>query len=111
VESDARILGDGDFVAGLLREADHRFKRQLRLGEKRRSAEQGIQEFCEQVGAQEEELRRGGQRRNVSDVRARISSRLRYEGGLFLTEIARHVGICASAVAKAIRRLETENKK
>ena len=59
VESDARILGDGDFVASLLREADHRCKRQLGLGEKRRSAEQGIQELCDPVGAQGEELRRG----------------------------------------------------
>ena len=57
MESDARILGDGDFVASLLREADHRCKRQLRLGEKRRSAEQGIQELCDPVGAQGEELR------------------------------------------------------
>jgi len=42
VEHDARILGKGDFVTKILREADKNLGRQLRSGERRKLADELI---------------------------------------------------------------------
>jgi len=59
----------------------------------------------------EEELRNGGQRRKVSQLRTRVSYHLSRELGVPMAEIARHVGVCASAVVKAIQKMESTNQK
>jgi hypothetical protein len=110
LEHDARILGGGDFVQDILREADRSLRRQLKLGERRRSIEQVIKRMCEGEGIREEELRNGGQRREVSRLRAKISSHLSHELGIPMAEIARHVGVCGSAVIKAIQKMESADQ-
>jgi len=63
-------------------------------------------------GITEGELRNGGQRRRrVSQARARISYRLNREIGIPMAEIARQVGVCTSAVAKAIQTMEAGGEK
>ena len=52
------------------------------------------------------ELKGGGKRRKVSDARARIATRGRAELGLTAAAIARHVGVNASAITRAIERVE-----
>jgi len=42
----------------------------------------------------EDELRNGGQRREVSRLRAKTSSHLSHEMGIPMAEIARDVGVC-----------------
>ena len=59
----------------------------------------------------EAELRNGGQRRRVSELRARVSYYLNHESGVAMTEIARHVGGCVSAVVKSIQKMEPEGQK
>ncbi len=103
----ARIFGGGDFVQDILREADRSQRRQLKLGERRRSTDEVIKRMCEEEGIREEELRNGGQRREVSRLRAKISSHLCHEMGIPMAEIARHVGVCGSAILKAIQRMES----
>jgi IS30 family transposase len=51
-------------------------------------------------------LKRGGQTRKVSRVRSEIAWRLSREYGIPLAEIARDLGVCTSAIAKAVRRVE-----
>ncbi len=104
---DARILGGGGFVQDILREADRNLRRQLKLGERKRSIEQVIKRMCEEEGVSEGALRNGAQRREVSRLRAKISSHLSHELGIPMAEIARHAGVCASAVVKAIRKMES----
>jgi hypothetical protein len=51
----------------------------------------------------EEELLRGGRRKKVSKVRAKIAYRLSREIGLSLAETAEKVSVRTSAVAMALR--------
>lgn len=103
---DARILGSGDFVSGLLQEADRTVRRQVSSGERGILVDQVIKAVCHDEGITEAELRNGGQRKRVSRARARISYRLNREIGVPMAEIARQVGVCTSAVAKAIQTIE-----
>ena len=106
VEYDVRILGGGDFVSDILREADQRVKRYLPVRGKGVLKERIIKEMCEKEEVGEEELRLGGQRRRVSRVRSKIAWRLSREYGIPLAEIARDLGVCTSAIAKAVRKKE-----
>lgn len=57
-----------------------------------------------------QELKGGSQRRKVSGLRAAIAKWDLDESGLSLAEIARHVGVTASSIARADARLEEEEK-
>jgi len=46
----------------------------------------------------------------VSRLRAKISSHLSHELGIPMAEIARHVGVCGSAVIKAIQKMESADQ-
>jgi putative transposase len=111
VERDPRILGREDFVTGILRETDKKLRRQLRLGERKALIDQVIKKMCKEEGVEEQELRSGGQRREISKVRAKVSYHLSHNLGIPMAEIARHLGVCTSAVTKAIRNLELQNEK
>jgi DNA-binding Lrp family transcriptional regulator len=111
IEHDPRILGGEDFVAEILKESDKRLKRQLQWGGRKEPIERIIKKVCEEKGIEEEELRNGGKRRRVSQVRAKLSFQLSREMGIPLAEIARHVGVCTSAVAKAVQSLDIAEKK
>lgn len=111
VGHDARILGGEDFVTAILREADKSLKRQLRFGGRKDFVEQVIKKLCKEEGIKEEELQNGGRRKKVSRARSRISYYLSHEMGIPMAEIARHVGVCTSAVAKAIKNMESESEK
>jgi len=111
MEHDARILGGEDFVGQILKEADKRLTRQVEWGRRREPIDQVIKRMCQEKGIGEEELRNGGKRRKVSEVRTKTSYPLSHEMGIPFAEIARHVGVCTSAVAKAVQSLESENEK
>jgi hypothetical protein len=111
MEYDSRILGSGDFVNEILREADQHIRRQLQVGERKSSIDRVIKEFCKEEGIKGEEVRNGGQRRVVSGIRARIAYRLNREIGIPTAEIARNVGVCTTAVIKAIKKIEAQKVK
>jgi hypothetical protein len=69
-----------------------------------------VEEICKRSGINEKELRMGGRRRKVSETRAEISYRLNCELGIPAAEIARHLGLCTSAIAKAIEKYESSQK-
>ena len=106
VEYDARILGGGDFVSDILREADQRVKRYLPAREKGALKERIIKEMCKKEDVGESELRLGGKARRVTRVRSKIAWRLSREYGIPLAEIARDLGVCTSAIGKAVRKME-----
>jgi len=108
VEHDGRILGGEDFVAQILKEADKRLTRQLKLGGRKKPIDEIRKKFCKEGGIDEEELRSGGKRRKVSQIRAKISYQLSHGMGIPFAEIARHVGVCTSAVAKAVESFSAE---
>ena len=57
------------------------------------------------------EVRRGVRTRNISVVRAKISYHLDHDLGVSRAEIARQLGVCTSAIAKAIQNVEIDGNK
>jgi hypothetical protein len=110
-EHDSRILGGGDFVAEILREADQKVTRYLPANKKEALIRNVMQKICQEEGVGEKVLRLGGQARRVSSMRAKVAWQLSREYGIPMAEIARHVGVCTSAIANAFRKIEMENKK
>ena len=105
-ESDERILGSGDFVNTILDEAEEIFTRQIKLRRIGRTINSIIDEECKKQKISTKELISGSRRRKVSALRAIIARRSLDELGLSLAEIARHVGVNTSSIAKAISRDE-----
>ncbi|MDQ7837854.1 MAG: transposase [Thermodesulfobacteriota bacterium] len=111
ITHDARILGREDFVTEILKEADRNLKRQLRPRERTALIDQLIKKICKEEGVNEQELRMGGRRRKVSSARARIAYQLSSELGIPAAEIARQLGVCTSAIVKAIQNSESMKNK
>lgn len=103
---DERILGGGDFVQDILKEADQRQLRQIRAIKKAGSLEKIIKEKCSEAGVNETELRSGSQRRVVTGVRKQLCFYLNRELGIPMAEIARQIGIGTTGVAMAIKGME-----
>jgi len=106
-EHDSRILGSGDFVERVMREADETLARQIKQRRGKGSIDAVIRRMCKEEGVREQELKTGGQRRRISGVRARIACYLSREMGISMAEIARNLGVGTSAVAMAIKKEES----
>ncbi len=111
VEHDSRILGGSDFVREILKEADRKLRRQMHLGGGKMDLQQVIRKMCQEGGIRESELRRGVQRREVSRLRGRIAYVFCRERGISMAEAARELGVCATAIGKALQKLESEGRR
>jgi len=109
-EYDARILGGGDFVHAIMREADEKLMRQMKSRREKVSMNDVLKKMCKEAKVREEELRGGGQRKEVSALRARIAHLLCREMGISMAEAARKLGVGTPAIAMAIRKKEQEKK-
>jgi putative transposase len=101
---DERILGSGEFVENLLREADEHVKYRLSGEARREKGKNMIRDFCEKNGVHLEELRAGSRRAGIPQIRTELALKLVQECGLSLAEIGRQLGVTTSAVSKALRR-------
>jgi hypothetical protein len=110
-EYDQRILGSGDFVHEILKEAEEKQIRQLTLKRKGRTISHIIQEECKRSKISAEELKRGNKRRAVSETRLTIAQRSRNELGLSGAEIARHLGVNTSSINRSLIREEESSGK
>jgi putative transposase len=110
-ESDERILGDGDFVEGVLQEVGEKQLRQLKV--RRRGVTVGdiIKEECARGGVNVGELIQGVRRSPVSGVRALIAHRCMEEMGLPAAEIARRLGVTTSTIIRAVERVAEQGGK
>jgi len=109
-EHDSRILGGGDFVQAVIREAEEAIARQVR-NRGTKTIEEMIRRMCRGSGVSEKELRSGSQRRRATGVRTEIACYLSREMGISMAEIARRLGVGTSAIAMAIRRRNSEGRK
>jgi putative transposase len=107
---DERILGDGDFIQAILKEADQKLARQIRAKKKSGALSNIIKEKCREAGINEVELRSGSQRRAVTELRRRLCFQLNRELGIPMAEIARQVGVGTTGVIMAIKKMEKTNK-
>jgi len=106
---DERILGSGEFVEELLREADEKIAHRLSGEERRLKAARMIRESCRMEGIGIEELRGGSRRGRIPEIRLKLALRLIDEAGLSLAEIGRQLGVTTSAVSKSIRKKDKNN--
>jgi len=108
VQSDERILGGSSFVQSILKEAEDRQKRQLKIRLSGRTITHIIHEECTKRGVNRTELEHGGRRHKVSQARTAIAYRSATELGLSAADIARHLGVNTSCISRAIERAEKE---
>jgi REP element-mobilizing transposase RayT len=102
--ADQRILGSGEFVQRILREADARTVRQHAAKNGRRHVERVVVAACKKNGVSLTELRSGSRRGRLSVVRAKIVRGLVEDYGMPIAEVARQVGISTSGVSKILIR-------
>ena len=102
--SDERILGKGEFVERILREADARIIRQSALKKTKRHAERVVAEVCKKHGVSLTELRSGSRRGKMPAVRVKIVQGLVEAYGVPIAEVARQVGISTSGVSQILTR-------
>jgi len=104
--SDERILGSGEFVDEILRGAEERQLRQMKLRRRDKSIEDIIQEECGKRKVSEKELRKGGRRARASEVREAIAWRGKEELGISGAEIARHLGVNTSSINRTLTKMD-----
>jgi hypothetical protein len=102
--SDERILGSGEFVERIIKEAEAKIKYQFSVNEHPEKINEFIVKVCKNEKISIEELRGGGRRREVSKVRAQIAIGLVETYGVSLAEVARQLGVTTSAVSRIISR-------
>jgi len=106
VISDERVLGDGEFVARVLEEAEERIKRQLPSERRVQGAMKLVETVCKSRDVSREELSSGSRRGPVAQARAFLAGRLVRELGVPQAEAARLLGVTTPAIAKALKRAE-----
>ncbi len=98
---DDRILGSGEFVEGLLSEADKRERDTLRLRGKVQDLGSLARRIGKREGVGELELRSGMRRKNVSRARRLFCQVAVGQMGYPAAEVARFLGVTTSAVVRA----------
>jgi len=107
-KSDERILGSGEFVDAVTRQADERVRFQLPLIERRDEALRWIEKVCRESHVSIQALQSGSRTRDVARARSVLSEKLVNELGLSLAETARELGVTTAAVAASLRRIRTK---
>ena len=103
--SDDRILGSGEFVEQIIKEAEAKIKYQLPVKEDHQKIDEYIADLCKSENVSIAELKAGGRRKEVSGVRARIALILVKKHGASLAEVARRVGVSTSGISKILKRV------
>ncbi len=105
-EYDERILGSGDFVTAIFKEAEEKQIRQFKIKRMGLTITGIIEKECKTARISEKELKNGSKRMIVRYVREKIARRGVEELGLTSAEIARNLGVCTSTVTRALVRGE-----
>jgi REP element-mobilizing transposase RayT len=105
-EYDERILGSGDFVTAIFKEAEEKQIRQFKIKRTGLTIAGIIEKECKTARISEKELKNGSKRMIVRTVREKIARRGVEELGLTSAEIARNLGVCTSTVTRALVRSE-----
>jgi len=102
--SDDRILGSGEFVERIIREAESKIQYQLPDLKQHHKIKELITRICQDANISPEELKAGSRRTQISRVRTEIAIKLVKTHGVTLAEAARQLGVSTSAISKIIKR-------
>jgi putative transposase len=105
---DERILGSGDFVERVIREAEARMQRQYTAGERGQRIERLIAEECKKRKVSLTELR--SRRGVIPAFRGHVSRKLVEDYGIPIAEVARQVGVSTFAISKSLQRSSSWSK-
>ena len=100
--SDQRILGDSEFVQGVISELDDLVKKNLRLSGQRIDIAELAQQVCKKYNISLGELRSGSRRRDVVEARCSISWIAVRELGYSGADVARYLGVSNSCVTRFV---------
>lgn len=106
VKSDERILGDPDFVADVLSQAEEKFNRNYelkRLGYDLRRIAKRAAEVCR---VREGDILSKGKQQGKVKARSLLCYWAVREAGMSLTELARHLGLSVPAIGYSVERGE-----
>jgi REP element-mobilizing transposase RayT/transcriptional regulator len=107
-EGDARILGSGEFVSDLIKQAEENIKYQLPAMELQKIITAEIENQCKKEKVAVAMLQTGSRRPPLPKLRRVIALKLINEYGVSLAETARRLGISTSGVSQILRRSERE---
>ena len=108
--SDARILGDGEFVAQLMAETESKQKRQFATPGSIQSAVEFIKAECHNQGVSYQALIHGGRFRDVTSVRKKLAVALVRKYGWTKAETARQLGVTTPAISKILARFQEDSE-
>ena len=103
---DERILGSGEFVERMIKEANPQIRYQLPAKERTQEIDEVITQLCHDAKVSIAELTSGSRRKKVSAVRGQIVKGLVEKQGITLAEVARQVGVSTSAISKIMQRAD-----
>ncbi|MBW1867466.1 MAG: transposase [Deltaproteobacteria bacterium] len=103
-KSDERILGSGEFVSEVIKQAEEKVKYQLPAMELQKSIKDEVAIQCKNENIPVVMLQSGSRRPPLPKLRKSIALKLINEYGVSLAETARHLGISTSGVAQIVRR-------
>ena len=104
--SDERILGDGDFVEAVLKEANEQMERKYRLAADGFDLNRIAQKVADLVNIPVESVWEKSRRPQVVMARDLISYWANLELGISMTTLAKRFGLSQPAVSMAVRRGE-----
>ncbi|MFH1984600.1 MAG: transposase [Pseudomonadota bacterium] len=107
---DARILGDGDFVAQLMEETGAIQKRQFAATGDIESAVEFIKAECHNQRVSYQALVQGGRSRDVTSVRKKLAVELSRKYGWTKAETARQLGVTTTAIFRILERIEQDRQ-
>jgi len=103
-KADDRILGSGEFVEQLIKQADESIKYQFVDPEHLKGVVRLIEKVCKKKNVSYKAIKSGSRRKNVSQIRAQLIKKLVEDYGLSFAETARHLGVSTSAIANSLSR-------
>ncbi|HJX35255.1 MAG TPA: transposase [Desulfatiglandales bacterium] len=110
IKADQRILGESDFVQGILTEAEERYNRFYELKIKGYDLEKVEKRICKIFGIKREELFSRSRMKARTDARGLYCYWAARELGYALSELARQFNITVPGIVYAVRRGERISK-
>jgi REP element-mobilizing transposase RayT len=96
---DDRILGDGEFVEGILKESEQEFDRIEKSRRKGHSFEYLVEQVCKEYRIEKKDLRKKGRRNKIAEAKSVLVYMGKTELGISGKEISEKMGITQAAVS------------